>query len=68
MTFLGNAYRTIKNKSLFHLSLLLHDLGKGFTEDHSEVGKVIAEETALLLKLPESDRDMLTFWSIDTFS
>ncbi len=58
---LGNAYRTIKNKSLFHLSLLLHDLGKGFTEDHSEVGKVIAEETALLLKLPESDRDMLTF-------
>ena len=39
------AYREIADKRVLHLALLLHDLGKGFEEDHSEVGKRIAEET-----------------------
>ncbi|MFN6128444.1 MAG: [protein-PII] uridylyltransferase [Planctomycetota bacterium] len=59
--FLGPLYRGLKNKMILHLSLLLHDLGKGFTEDHSEVGKTIAEETAEKLKLSDSDRELVVF-------
>ena len=58
---LGRVYRGIKNKRILHLALLLHDLGKGFVEDHSEVGKVIAEETAERLNLSDADRDLLVF-------
>ena len=50
---LGAAYRDVEDKRVLHLALLLHDLGKGFEEDHSEVGKRIAEETGALLKLEE---------------
>ena len=50
---LGKVYRNIKDKRVIHLALLLHDLGKGFEEDHSEVGKQIAEETASQLQLDE---------------
>lgn len=58
---LGRVYRSLKNKRILHLALLLHDLGKGFVEDHSEVGKVIAEETATILRLSDADRDLLVF-------
>jgi [protein-PII] uridylyltransferase len=58
---LGRVYRGLKNKMILHLALLLHDLGKGFPEDHSEVGKVIAEETAKLLKLSDADSELLVF-------
>ncbi|MCH2113780.1 MAG: [protein-PII] uridylyltransferase [Pirellulales bacterium] len=50
---LGNAYREVQDKRRLHLALLLHDLGKGFEEDHSEVGRKIAEETCALLGLDE---------------
>lgn len=59
--FLAPLYRRLKNKMILHLALLLHDLGKGFTEDHSEVGKVIAEETAEKLKLSDADRELVVF-------
>lgn len=59
--FLGTLYRGLKDKMILHLSLLIHDLGKGFTEDHSEVGKVIAEETAEKLKLSDADRELTAF-------
>ncbi len=39
-SLLGIIYRGLKNKSLLHLALLIHDLGKGFAEDHSEVWAV----------------------------
>ena len=58
---LGRVYRGLQNKMILHLALLLHDLGKGFPEDHSEVGRVIAEETAQLLKLSDADRELLVF-------
>src|SRR5690606_2579259 len=32
----GEVYRGIRNKRTLHLALLLHDLGKGYPEDHSE--------------------------------
>ncbi len=52
---LGEVYREIKRKDLLHLALLLHDLGKGHEEDHSEVGKRLAEETAARLGFDEPD-------------
>jgi len=58
---LGRVYRGLQNKMILHLALLLHDLGKGFPEDHSEVGRVIAEETALLFRLSDADRELLVF-------
>lgn len=57
----GQAYREIRHKELLHLALLLHDAGKGFEEDHSEVGRRLALETARRLGLPEHQRDLLEF-------
>ena len=31
---LGEIYRKLQDKTTLHLALLLHDLGKGFEEDH----------------------------------
>lgn len=58
---LGEAYRGLRNKGILHLALLIHDLGKGFTEDHSDVGLRIAAETAELFQLPERDREVLEY-------
>ncbi len=44
-----------------HLALLLHDLGKGFPEDHSEVGLRIANDTAARLRLSKGDAETLAF-------
>jgi len=38
----GKIYRGLRDKQVLHLALLLHDLGKGQTEDHCEVGLRIA--------------------------
>lgn len=57
----GEVYRSIKNKALLHLAALLHDLGKGYGEDHSEVGARLAEQTAHRLGLPERDTEILKF-------
>ncbi len=58
---LGNIYRSVKDKTILHLALLMHDLGKGFPEDHSEVGRRIAEETADRLRLSAQDKETLSF-------
>lgn len=58
---LGNLYRELKNKAILHLALLIHDLGKGFIEDHSEVGRRIAAETADRLRLSAQDKETLMF-------
>jgi [protein-PII] uridylyltransferase len=50
---LGHAYREISDKTLLHLTLLLHDLGKGFEEDHSEIGRRLAHEIGERLFLGE---------------
>lgn len=57
----GAAYREIKLKSLLHLALLLHDVGKGGVEDHSELGRDIAEKIAVRLGLPQTQRELLMF-------
>lgn len=56
---LGEAYRNVADKRRLHLALLLHDLGKGFEEEHSEVGRRIAEEIGPRLGLhPSATRDV----------
>ncbi|HUG93941.1 MAG TPA: [protein-PII] uridylyltransferase [Planctomycetaceae bacterium] len=58
---IGVAYGEIRHKEILHLALLLHDLGKGYEEDHSDVGRRIAERTAARLGLPDHQRDALVF-------
>jgi len=57
----GRAYRGLKNKRTLHLVLLIHDLGKGYVEDHSEVGARLADETARRLALPKREAETLRF-------
>ncbi len=56
---LGEAYRSIRRKRTLHLALLLHDMGKGFLEDHSEVGRRLAEETAQVFQLGKRESEKL---------
>lgn len=58
---LGEVYREIRRKDILHLAILLHDLGKGREEDHSEVGKAIAGETAARLGFDEQETQTLVF-------
>ena len=55
----GQAYREIHHKELLHLALLLHDAGKGFEEDHSEVGRRLAYDMSLRLGLPDHQRELV---------
>ncbi len=58
---LGRVYRGIAEKHILHLALLIHDLGKGFLEDHREIGLRIAEQTARRLRLPAHETESLKF-------
>ena len=58
---LGKTYSGLTNKGLLHLTLLLHDLGKGFPGDHSEVGETIARETAKLFGLSQHNTEVLAW-------
>jgi [protein-PII] uridylyltransferase len=57
----GQAYRETKRKDVLHLALLLHDIGKGYEEDHSEVGKRLAEQLAGEVGLGDHERQQLVF-------
>ena len=43
------------------LALLIHDLGKGYEGDHSEVGAEIARDVASLFRLDEDESEVLEF-------
>jgi [protein-PII] uridylyltransferase len=58
---LGTAYRSIKHREVLHLALLLHDLGKGYERDHSEVGRDIAADVAARLGLSPQQSQTLIF-------
>jgi [protein-PII] uridylyltransferase len=58
---LGRAYRQVQQKALLHLALLIHDLGKGYPGDHSEIGRQIADETAVRLGLSPGAAETLKF-------
>lgn len=57
----GRVYRRIAPKHLLHLALLIHDLGKGYPDDHRQMGLKIAAETAGRLGLEERETDVLCF-------
>ncbi len=57
----GRAYRAVTRKDLLHLAALLHDLGKGYEEDHSEVGRRLAIEMASRLHLTDEESETLVF-------
>ena len=57
----GEVYREIKRKDVLHLSVLLHDLGKGHEEDHSEVGRRLAEDAAERFGFGEQETRTLVF-------
>ncbi|MDA7978092.1 MAG: HD domain-containing protein [Pirellulales bacterium] len=56
---LGRTYRALPRKYLLHLALLIHDLGKGRGEDHSEIGAAIADDVSKRLRLSQADADAL---------
>ncbi len=56
---MGRRYRRQEDKRLLHLALLIHDIGKGYEEDHSIVGARIARKTAERLNLSADDADTL---------
>ncbi len=58
---LGDLYRKLPDKTTLHLALLLHDLGKGYEEDHCEVGRRIAQQTAQRFSLPPVQAETLAF-------
>jgi [protein-PII] uridylyltransferase len=58
---LGRVYRPLTQKHLLHLALLLHDLGKGYLEDHREVGLRIAADTVKRLGIPAHEAEALRF-------
>ncbi len=58
---LGTVYQEIHAKDLLHLAVLLHDVGKGLPEDHSEVGKKIAQDVSIRLELDAQEARTLEF-------
>jgi [protein-PII] uridylyltransferase len=60
-TSIGRAAARIKEKRVLHLALLIHDLGKGYPGDHSDVGREIAARVAERLYLSEHDTEALKF-------
>lgn len=57
----ASVYREVKNKALLHLSLLLHDAGKGRGGDHCLIGEQIALATADRLGFSPQERSLLAF-------
>ena len=56
-----DVYQEIHRKDILHLAALLHDIGKGLPEDHSEVGREIARELAARLQMDQQESRTLEF-------
>ncbi len=59
--WLGDEWRALNRKRPLLLALLIHDIGKGFVEDHSEVGARIAREVGLEMNLPADEAAIVEF-------
>ena len=59
--WLGDAWRQLNRKRPLLLALLIHDLGKGFVEDHSEVGARLARDVAARFGLPADEAEIVEF-------
>lgn len=58
---LAEVYHGVRRKAILHLALLLHDIGKGRTEDHCLVGRDIARTVAQRLGLADAETEQLVF-------
>ncbi|OYP31028.1 [protein-PII] uridylyltransferase [Rhodopirellula sp. MGV] len=56
---MGRRYRRLKDKTLLHLALLIHDIGKGYSEDHSIVGARIARKVGERFDLDTNSIEIL---------
>lgn len=56
---IGSAYRSIPHKDLLHLTVFLHDIGKGFKRDHCIVGEEIAMRIGERLFLPSYQTEQM---------
>ena len=59
--WLGDAWRQLNRKRPLLLALLIHDLGKGFIEDHSELGARLARDVAARFGLPADEAEIIEF-------
>lgn len=59
--WLGDAWRELPRRRPLLLALLLHDLGKGFEGDHSEVGAEFARDVTARLGLPADEAEIVEF-------
>lgn len=57
----GQVYRSIRDKRILHLAVLIHDLGKGYVEDHSELGSRQALQLGKRLRLGQYETELLSF-------
>lgn len=57
----GDVYRHLKVKPLLHLALLLHDAGKGYIEEHCEVGRRLSLDVCSRFRMPESQAEIISF-------
>ena len=60
-SWLGDAWRQLNRKRAVLLALLIHDLGKGFVEDHSEVGARMARDVTARFGLPADEVEIVEF-------
>ncbi|MEZ5944222.1 MAG: [protein-PII] uridylyltransferase [Planctomycetaceae bacterium] len=56
---LGAAYAAVQSKEVLHLAVLLHDIGKGFERDHSELGAEIGIRISERLGMPRHQREQI---------
>ena len=59
--WLGDAWRQLNRKRPLLLALLIHDLGKGFVEDHSELGARMARDVAARFGLPADESEIIEY-------
>ena len=57
----GAAWRAVRHKASLTLALLLHDIGKGYDEDHSSMGARIAKRVAERLQMSDHKRMIVVF-------
>ena len=59
--WLGAEWRQLNRKRPLLLALLIHDIGKGFVEDHSVLGARIAKDVTSRLGLPSDEAEIVEF-------
>lgn len=59
--WLGDAWRQLNRKRPVLMALLIHDLGKGFVEDHSELGARMARDVSARFGLPADEAEIVEF-------